>query len=243
MNLVSSFNSLHGARIHTLLVAVFFTILTLVMSAPRAIADDINPDADIPDASTLDSTPANPVLELPQQCDQDSVAMLCNKSSADATSTADAEAEGSNFAGDPSGYSAGGYAANVDVGSANDYANQNVANDAMMAGMLNAPSGGYNMTGYNMSGYNVPSGYYVPSYPALAPAPGYVAPGPGGYQQWASGPGTYQQWARGPGTYQQLAPGPGYIQPMAPAFHPYGLGGSFGSMPLGGIGGSHFGHR
>ena len=173
--------------------------------------------------------------------------MRCEKSSSDATATADAasgpDAGGSNFASYSSGYPAGGYAANVDVGSASDYANQNVANDAVMAGMLNAPNG-YNMTGYNMSGYNVPNGYYVPSYPALAPAPGYVAPGPGGYQQWASGPGTYQQWARGPGTYQQMAPGPGYIQPMPMGFHPYGVGGSFGSMPLGGgIGGGHLGHR
>ena len=227
MNLFSSFKPPRGKGLSIVLLAIFLAMLTM---ASRAIADDINPDADIPDASTLDSTPANPVLELPQQCDEDSVAMLCNKSSSDATSS-DATAlsgpdgGGSNFA----SYSSSG---NADVGSASDYANQNVANDAMMAGMLNTPNG-YNMTGYNLNGYNAPNGYYVPSYPALAPAPGYVAPGPGGYQQWA----------RGPGTYQQMAPGPGYIQPMAPAFHPYGMGGSFGSMPLGGMGGGHLGHR
>src|SRR5260221_13819380 len=122
MNLFSSFNPPRGRG----LAIVFLTILLAMLTvASRAIADDINPDADIPDASTLDSTPANPVLELPQQCDEDSVAMLC-KSSSDATSTADATS------GPDSGVSsfASAYPASADGSSANAYGNQNVAHDA-----------------------------------------------------------------------------------------------------------------
>src|SRR5215468_1063243 len=106
MNLFSSFNSLRGGCSRIIFLAIFFTtLLAMLPPAPRAFADDINPDADIPDASTLDSTPANPVLEIPQQCDQDSVAMICNKATSD-TASADAasgpDGGGSNLASYPS---------------------------------------------------------------------------------------------------------------------------------------------
>ncbi len=164
-------------------------IATLAV-ASRAIADDINPDADIPDSSTIaDSTPANPVLEIPQQCDQDSVAVLCDQSSSDGSSSADADATsspegGANVAINPSN----DLPANAEVRFAHDYANQNITNECPARGTMNVPVG-----------FNVPGGYCVPPVSGVAPAPAYVAPGPGGYQQWASGPGTYQQWARGPG--------------------------------------------
>ena len=199
------------------LVLIAILLWTLA-GAPGAIADDINPDADIPDSSTLDSSPPNPVLEIPQQCDQDSVAILCDRSSADTSSSSDATADAapSIDANDSSNL-----ASSPDLGSVYDYANQNITNDAFAAGTM-----------------NVPMGYYVPAYPVLSPAPRFVPSGPGSYQQWAAGPGSFQQWARGPGTYQQMAPGPGYIQPAPMGFHPYGMGGSLGSVPLGGVGGS-----
>jgi hypothetical protein len=118
---------------------------------------------------------------------------------------------------------------NPDPGSVYDYANQNITNEASAAGTTNVPIGVY------LPGYNA-------GYTRMSPSPTVVSSGPGAYQQWATGPGSYQQWASGPGTYQQMAPGPGYIQPAPLGYHPYGLGGGFGSAPLGG-GGSHFGRR
>src|SRR5271166_2943372 len=68
-----------GARL-----VLFVTLMAMLASAPRAIGDDINPDADIPDSSTIaDSSPPNQTLEIPQQCDQASVAVLCDRSSDD----------------------------------------------------------------------------------------------------------------------------------------------------------------
>ena len=207
---------------------VFVAVLTAILaSAPRVIADDINPDADVPDISTLtDSTPANPVLEIPQQCDQDSVAVLCDRSADYSSPSSDLNAAAPNV--DPNDSSA--LANNPDLGSVYDYANQNITNEASVTGTM-----------------NVPVGVYVRGYPVLSPAPTIVSSGlpngPGSYQQWAGGPGSYQQWARGPGSYQQMAPGPGYIAPPPLGYRPYGLGGGFGPRHLGGIGGGHFGHR
>ena len=62
-------------------LVVLAMLMAMLASAPRAIADDINPDADVPDFSTLaDTAPPNQVLEIPQQCDQDAVAVLCDRS-------------------------------------------------------------------------------------------------------------------------------------------------------------------
>jgi hypothetical protein len=194
-----------------ILLAIFAVVLAC---APRAIADDINPDADVPDISTADATPANPVLEIPQQCDSDSVAALCDRSVDYANFDADASANTSND-----------LASNPDVGSVYDYANQNITNEASAMGTMSVPLG------------------YVRGYPMVSPGPVVVSGGPGSYQQWTGGPGAYQQWVGGPGTYRQWAPGPGYIAPMPLGYHPSGLGGGWGMRSFGGIGGGHFGRR
>ncbi len=216
-----------------ILLAMFVAMLT---GAPRAIADDINPDADVPDISTTDATPANPVLEIPQQCDSDSVAVLCDRSSDDSSPPIDATAAAP--APDTSG--SNDVASNPDVGSVYDYANQNITNEASAMGTM-----------------NVPLGVAAPGYPVLSPGPvvvssepAVVSSGPGAYQQWAAGPGSYQQWAPGPGSYQQwtpgpgsyqsIVPGPGYIAPMPLGYRPYGAGGGFAPHMMGGFRG-HFG--
>jgi hypothetical protein len=205
---------------HLVLLAVFLAMLAY---APRAIADDIDPDADIPDSSTLaDPSPSDQVLEIPQQCDQDAVASLCDRSS---ESPASSDADLSSVdAPNPDTNASSDVANNPDLGSVYDYANQNITNETSAAGTTNVPIGGY-----------------FPGYTTMSPSPTIVSSGPGSYQQWASGPGSYPQWARGPGSYQQMAPGPGYVQPLPLGYHPYGLGGSFGARPFGG--GGHFGHR
>jgi len=64
-------------------------ILTaMIVYAPTAFADDISPDADVPDISTLtDSKPDSQVLEIPQQCDQNSVAIPCDRYLSDSPSS------------------------------------------------------------------------------------------------------------------------------------------------------------
>lgn len=204
-------------------LVVLATLLAMLASAPRAIADDIDPDADVPDSSTLgDSTPPNQVLEIPQQCDQASVAVLCDRSSDDSSVSSD---ESANTSDDGASDSSDVANNNPDLGSVYDYANQNITNEASAAGTM-----------------NVPVGIYAPGYPVLSPAPRVVSSGPGYYQQWAGGPGSYQQWVGGPGSYQQMAPGPGYIQPLPLGYHPYGLGGGFAPRPFGGMSGG-FGRR
>jgi hypothetical protein len=200
-----------------ILLAIFVAMLT---GAPRAIADDINPDADVPDISATDPTPANPVLEIPQQCDSDSVAVLCDRSAEDNSSPIDATAA----APDPDTSGANDVASNPDVGSVYDYANQNITNEASAMGTM-----------------SVPLGLGVSGYPVSSPGPVVVSSSPSGYQQWASGPGSYQQWAGGPGSYRQWVPGPGYIAPMPLGYHPFGGGGGFAPHMMGGFRG-RFGH-
>jgi hypothetical protein len=188
-------------------VAILLAILT---RAPKAIADDIDPDADVPDASTLDSSPPDQVLEIPQQCDQDAVAALCDRTpdtaaAAEAT-PADSDADVPVDA--------------ADVGSLADYTNQNSAIETSAPGTM-----------------NVPVGFYPP---LLSPGPvivssGAFATGPGVYPQWVGGPGTYQPWTRGPGAYTPHPIGPAYIPSMGfhPSFggfgvHPFAGGGHFG---------------
>jgi hypothetical protein len=166
-------------NIRTAWKLVFVAMLTVSLAiAPRAVAEDPEGvEADIPDSSTLaDTEPANQVLEIPQQCDQASVAVLCDRSSSESSASSDPNTDapdGTSVASDPN------------VGSVYDYANQNITSEASAAGTM-----------------NVPVGIYAPGYPVLSPAPRIVSSGPigaGSYQQWAAGPGAYQQFAPGPG--------------------------------------------
>jgi hypothetical protein len=190
------------------------TLMAILSVASRAGAENIDPDADIPDYSAIaDSAPPNQVLEIPQQCDQDAVAALCDRSTDSAPSSdADSDPEAD-------------FPADADVGSLSDYANESIGPEMSAPGTM-----------------NVPVGLYAPA--VLAPAPFVVSSGPGDpgtYQQWASGPGAYQSWTRGPGIYRPMGMGPGYIPPMPLGYRP-GFGG-FGAHPFSAMGGGHFGRR
>ena len=151
---------------------IFAMLVAILTTAPLAIADDIDPDADIPDISTMtDTTPVNPVLEIPQQCDQDSVAVLCDRSADDSSPSADVDAAAPNADADDSGDVASNPS---DVGSVYDYANQNITNEASAMGTT-----------------SVPLGVAVPGYPVLSPGPVVVSSAP------LMGPGSYPQWDRG----------------------------------------------
>jgi hypothetical protein len=182
-----------------IVAGIFLATLSL---AHRAIADDINPDADVPDASTLDSAPPDQVLEIPQQCDQDAVAMLCDRTPDTATSS-DPDADLPVDA--------------ADVGSLSDYTNQNAALEASAAGTMNVPVGFYPAV--------IAPGPVIVSSGAVGPGayPQWAA-GPGSYQQWARGPGTYRSFAPGPGYIQPMPLGyrPGFANFGA---HPFSMGG------------------
>jgi len=141
-----------------LLIAVF----AFVRTARAQDLEDGDPDT-LADATASDSS--NQVLEIPQQCDPDSVAFLCDRSS-DASSEPDADV---SLAGEP------------DTGSVYDYANQNIINDVSNTGTTNLPVG---VLGY------VP---LLPAPAVVQPiGPGTYeqwASGPGTYQQFAPGPG------------------------------------------------------
>jgi hypothetical protein len=195
---------------------LLLTLITAMLAiAPRAVADDINPDADVPDISTLsDPAQVNPVLEIPQQCDQDSVAVLCDRSADDSSAAPDANADADATNVDAN--DANAVANNPDVGSVYDYANQNITNDASAMGTT-----------------SVPLGAGVVGYPALAPAPVVVSSVP-------IGPGSYPQWVPGPGAYRNPVPGPGFLAPM-PFSRPRSFGGGFAMHSF--FGGGHFGRR
>jgi len=211
-------------NIWTLIVAAIL-LVTLAL-APRAKADDIDPDADVPDASTLpESSPPDQVLEIPQQCDQDAVAALCDRTPTTADSDDDSSTPVAASDPDETDPAADPSINTADVGTLSDYTNQNAAIEASAAGTM-----------------SVPVGFYPP---VLAPAPvvvssGALAPGPGAYSQWAGGPGTYQQWAHGPGMYRMPNFGPGYIPRMPMGYH--ASLGHFGPRPFS-FGGGHFGRR
>jgi hypothetical protein len=197
-----------------LLLLTFITMMLAI--APRAIADDIDPDADVPDISTLsDPTQVNPVLEIPQQCDQDSVAVLCDRSADDGSASPDVDPNADGA--DVDANDANAVANNPDVGSVYDYANQNITTETSAMGTT-----------------SVPLGMGVLGYPALAPAPVVVSAAP-------FGPGSYPQWVPGPGAYRNPVPGPGFLAPM-PMYRPRSFGGGFGIRSFG-FGGGHFGHR
>jgi len=159
-------------------------VLAMLAVAPRAIADDINPDADVPDLGTLtDSSPPNQVLEIPQHCDQDAVAVLCDRST-DSAMSSDSDANLPNDA---------------DVGSISDYNNQNIATEMSGAGTMNVPVGLYPPTILAPAPVIVSSGVRGPgsyqqwargpgSYqsmtmgPAMTMGPGYIQPMPLGYR-------------------------------------------------------------
>jgi hypothetical protein len=150
-------------------LVVLATLMATLASAPRAVADDINPDADVPDFSTLaDSTPPNQVLEIPQQCDQDAVAVLCDRS-ADASMASGGDED---LANDPN------------LGSVYDYANQNITNEASAAGTMNVPM--------YAPGYLMPAPMILSLRPFGPGAYQQWAGGPGAYQQMAPGPGYIQ---------------------------------------------------
>jgi len=159
------------------------TLAAMLANAPRAIAGDLDDSADVPDSSTLaDSSPPNQVLEIPQQCDQADVAVLCDRSSDDSTPSADDES----------------VANNPDLGSVYDYANQNIVNDASAAGTMNLPVGIYSPTVLS------PAPMIVSSEPTGPGAYQQWAGGPGAYQQWSSGPGIYQPMTPAPAYIQPM---------------------------------------
>ena len=186
---------------------------TLVF-APIALADDINPDADVPDISTLaDSEPENQVLEIPRQCDQNSRMIQCSGFQGDSSpSPTDAYAYSPND-------SASDLATSPNVGSDYDYANQNYTNEGWAAETM-----------------TVPTGAYASGFPVLSPAPMIVSPN-------IVGPGSHQQWAGGPGTFQQPVRGPGSLSPQPFGYRRYGFARGFGRPPFSSFGGGHFGRR
>jgi hypothetical protein len=160
----------HCARMILLLLMV--AILTMAPKARAEDGDDTDIDTDAVSESVSapsDSSMANQVLEIPQQCDQDAVAVLCDRS-ANAAIGAD---EDESVASEP------------DTGSVYDYANQNIIGEASSSGTTNLPAG-----------ILVPE--YPALSPPPVVVSSHVE-GPGSYQQWASGPGTYQQFAPAPG--------------------------------------------
>jgi hypothetical protein len=192
---------------------VLAVLTATIVYAPIALADDINPDADVPDISTLaDSEPENQVLEIPQECDQDMGALPCNRSLDNSSSISDTYA-------DPPNDGESDLANSPNVGADYDYANQNYTDEGLAEGTT-----------------AVPMGIYAPGYPALSPAPMMVSPN-------LVGPGSYQQWASGPGTFQQSVPGPGYISPQPPGYRPYGFASGSGRPAFGSFGGGHLGRR
>ncbi len=161
-------------------------LMTMLSVAPRARAEDIDPDADTPDYNTIaESSPPNQVLEIPQQCDQDAVAALCDRST-DSTSASDSDPDAD-------------FPADADVGSLSDYANESIAPELSMPGTM-----------------NVPVGLYAPAVLAPGPVIVSSSPGgPGSYQQWTRGPGVYQPMVMGPGYIPPMPLGyhPGFASP------------------------------
>lgn len=160
-----------------LTVAILATILAI---APMALADDMNTAPD--PVASAELSESNQILEIPQQCDKDSVAVLCDhaaSSTADPSASSDpAQATAQAPANQPDPSQAAP-ANDADVGSIDDYQNQNAP--AYVA---------------------VPEYVYVPQYTYLAPAPvivsngsfggpRYVSPMPLGFQPGGVRPGGF----------------------------------------------------
>jgi len=144
----------------------------LLAAAPIAIADDYSLDSSDPVA---DSSDANQVLEIPQQCDPEAIGNPCESEiSPDAETSSDPSAP-SDVANDPNS------------GTLDDYVNQDEAASAGPVYMP-APEGAPNHV------------YYSPSPVVVMSGP----IGPGFYQTVVRGPGAYQSWTRGPGFYSPM---------------------------------------
>ena|SRR3984885_351457 len=207
MKLLSSLAGVPDSQLYRCArIILLLLLVTMLTFAPKARAEDDSDDTDTDAVSESVSTPAdssmaNQVLEIPQQCDQDAVAVLCDRST-DAAIAAD---EDDSVANEP------------DTGSVYDYANQNIIGEASSTGTTNLPAG-----------ILVPE--YAPLSPGPVVVSAHTE-GPGSYQQWASGPGTYQQFAPGPGFvapmplgYRPYGLGPSF---SPGPFHSFG-GGRFG---------------
>ena len=156
---------------------VVLAMLTGVLAtAPIAIADDFNPDASDP-AAVADSSDANQVLEIPQQCDPSAIGDPCdNVASSDDAMSSDSSSD--SYA--PS---------DVNAGSLADYANQSVDVEAASGGPVYIPVPTY--------------AYYSRSPVVVSSRPS----GPGFYQSVIPGPGAYQSWTRGPGSFSPMMGG------------------------------------
>jgi hypothetical protein len=194
-------------------MVVFLALIGAFAIANTSRAQDLEDgDGDtIAEAAPSDSS--NQVLEIPQQCDPDSVAFLCDRSS----DTSNDPADDVSLAGEP------------DTGSLYDYANQNIINDVSSTGTTNLP------VGILMPGYVA----LAPAPTVVEPTgPGTYqqwAGGPGTYQQ-LGGPGTYPQFSPGPG---YIPPMPLGYRPYGPVYRPP----SFGPHPFHSFGSPHFGRR
>jgi hypothetical protein len=158
-----------------------------MFAAPIAIANDVLP-AVPDDDSVSESTDANQVLEIPQQCG-DETDTPCTAESTDDDASPQAESVAADPDSNPDDR-AEDAADSPEVGSVDEYVNQAVPIEA-------APS--------------APIYAAVPNNTELSPAPVVVTSSP-------MGPGFYQQWVAGPGFIQQPIRGPGFIQPMPFAF-------------------------
>src|SRR5579872_839551 len=176
MKLFSSLAGVLDSQRHRYARMILLLLLVAIFAiAPKTRAQDSD-HADIDTdavsesvAAPTDSSMANQVLEIPQQCDQDAVAVLCDRST-DAAIAADEE---DSVASEP------------DAGSVYDYANQNIIGEASSTGTTNLPAG-----------VLVPEYTALSRGPVVLSS---HTDGPGSYQQWASGPGSYPQFAPGPG--------------------------------------------
>ncbi|HLX38062.1 MAG TPA: hypothetical protein VKR29_09685 [Candidatus Binataceae bacterium] len=150
------------------MVVFLAAAIALFAIANTARAQDLE-DGDGSD-TVADATPSdssNQVLEIPQQCDPDSVAFLCDRS-ADPSNDND-PADDVSLVGEP------------DTGSVYDYANQNIISDISSTGTTNLPAGAL-----------VPESVPLLPAPMVVGGPGTYqqwASGPGTYQQYAPGPG------------------------------------------------------
>ncbi len=158
-----------------------------MLATPIAIANDLRP-AVPDDESVSESSEANQVLEIPQQCGDETDTPCTADSTDDDASTPDQPlaAVPDSSTDDPGNDGSSG----PEVGSVDEYVNQ----DAPVQAASSAPIW-----------------VAVPRNTELSPAPMIVTPRP-------MGPGFYQQWTTGPGFIQQPIRGPGFIQPMPFAF-------------------------
>lgn len=133
----------------------------IIAAAPYALADDLGSPPPPEAGASADWTEVNQVLEIPQQCDKDAVAMLCDRgentssspfADGDQDGTSQAPADAQNSSADAGSY-----------GSIEDYENQ-YATAETAAGAL-----------------YLPAPVYVPMRPTyLVPAPVIVRPPPAG---------------------------------------------------------------